>query len=51
MISIYKLLEFQSLVRVVLNEHNCFFRFQLFQNRFQSLVRVVLNEHRTWWKA
>ena len=36
---------FQSLVRVVLNEHERFIRIEEDGAGFQSLVRVVLNEH------
>ena len=38
-------LRFQSLVRVVLNEHADTADLRIRQWLFQSLVRVVLNEH------
>ena len=37
--------QFQSLVRVVLNEHMRGFTHKISVKLFQSLVRVVLNEH------
>ena len=40
-----KPVEFQSLVRVVLNEHSSCFCNTTGIGQFQSLVRVVLNEH------
>ena len=40
-------LKFQSLVRVVLNEHPSLLIIIAYIRRFQSLVRVVLNEHRS----
>ena len=46
----FALWRFQSLVRVVLNEHYDAVCKRLSGGKFQSLVRVVLNEHLTMFQ-